>query len=164
MPELSGGTAAADLQPRGERGFELPFRRLPGNDLPLPAYAHRGDSGLDLHAAEDLEIQPGARAAVATGFALAIPDGYEGQVRMRSGLALRHGLAVPNAPGTIDSPFRGELKVIVVNLGEEPVRIERGMRFAQLVIAPVARVRPREVAELPPSERGEGGFGHTGLR
>jgi dUTP pyrophosphatase len=143
---------------------DLPVRRLPGNDLPLPAYATDHASGLDLRSAEDHELAPGARVAVATGFSLAIPAGWEGQVRMRSGLALRHGLVVPNAPGTIDADYRGELKVIVMNLGQETYRIRRGDRIAQLVLQRVERARPREVEELPGSGRGEGGFGHTGVR
>jgi dUTP pyrophosphatase len=119
---------------------------------------------MDLRAAEDVTLAPGARAAVPTGFAVAIPEGYEGQVRMRSGLALRHGLVVPNSPGTIDHGFSGELKVIVMNLGEEPFRIARGDRIAQLIVQPVVQARWLEVEALPASERGEGGFGHTGLR
>lgn len=143
--------------------MDLLLRRLPGNDLPLPAYATEDASGMDLRAAEDVEIAPGGCIAVPTGLSLAIPEGCEGQVRMRSGLALRHQLIVPNSPGTIDRGFRGELKVIVMNLGPEVFRIARGTRFAQLVISPVVRVRPVEVTELPPSPRGEGGFGHTGV-
>jgi dUTP pyrophosphatase len=144
--------------------LEIRIRRLPGNDLPLPAYATPLASGMDLRAAEDVTLAPGARAAVPTGFAVAIPEGYEGQVRMRSGLALRHGLVVPNSPGTIDHGFSGELKVIVMNLGEEPFRIARGDRIAQLIVQPVVQARWLEVEALPASERGEGGFGHTGLR
>jgi dUTP pyrophosphatase len=144
--------------------LEIRIRRLPGNDLPLPAYATPLASGMDLRAAEDVTLEAGARAAVPTGFALAIPEGFEGQVRMRSGLALRHGLVVPNSPGTIDHGFSGELKVIVMNLGAEPYRISRGERIAQLVVQPVVHASWLEVDALPPSERGEGGFGHTGLR
>jgi dUTP pyrophosphatase len=143
---------------------DLPVRRLPGNDLPLPAYATEHASGLDLRAAEDHDIPPGTRVAVGTGFSLAIPAGWEGQVRMRSGLALRHGLIVPNAPGTIDADYRGELKVIVMNLGPETFRVRRGDRIAQLVVQRVERARPLEVEDLPGSARGEGGFGHTGVR
>jgi dUTP pyrophosphatase len=119
---------------------------------------------MDLRAAEDVTLAPGQRHAVATGFAIAIPDGCEGQVRMRSGLALRHGLVVPNAPGTIDADFRGELKVIVMNLSAEPYAIRRGDRIAQLVIHRVERVNPVESPDLPQTSRGEGGFGHTGVR
>ena len=137
--------------------------RLPhGQGLPLPAYASAGAAGMDVVAAEMLDLAPGARAAVATGLTLAIPDGYEVQVRPRSGLALKHGLTVANAPGTIDSDYRGELKVILINLGAEAVVIERGMRIAQLVVAPVVRARFDEVASLDTTARGSGGFGSTG--
>jgi dUTP pyrophosphatase len=121
-------------------------------------------AGLDLAAAIDqpLLLPPGARAAVGTGWALAIPPGFEGQVRPRSGLALRHGLTVANAPGTIDADYRGELKVLLVNLGHEPIEIAPGQRIAQLVIAPVARAEFSLVAELADSDRGSGGFGSTG--
>jgi len=141
------------------------LRRLPGNDdLPLPAPATAGSSGVDLRAAlaEVLVLRPGERRLVPTGFAVAIPEGFEGQVRPRSGAALKQGLALPNAPGTIDSDYRGELAVILINLGQEAVTLRRGDRIAQLVIAPVARARFEEVAELPPTDRGAGGFGHTG--
>ncbi len=145
----------------------MALRRLPGNDdLPLPAPATAGSSGVDLRAAlaADLVLRPGERRLVPTGFAVAIPDGYEGQVRPRSGAALKQGLALPNAPGTIDSDYRGELAVILINLGQEAVTLRRGDRIAQLVIAPVARARFEEVAELPPTDRGAGGFGHTGTK
>jgi dUTP pyrophosphatase len=134
-------------------------------DAVLPRYMTDGAAGLDLSAAIDqaVEIRPGGRAPVGTGLAIAIPLGYEGQVRPRSGLALRHGLTVANAPGTIDADYRGELIVILINLGQEPVRIEPGHRIAQLVIAPVAHAAIAEVTELPPTERGGGGFGSTGL-
>jgi len=131
--------------------------------LPLPAYQTDGAAGMDLLA--DLEhplwLRPGARALVPTGLALEIPDGFEGQVRPRSGLALRHGITLVNSPGTIDSDYRGELQVLLVNLGAEPFCIRRGDRIAQLVIAPVARAAWREVADLAPSGRAAGGFGHT---
>ena len=143
----------------------MALRRLPGNDdLPLPAPATAGSSGVDLRAAlaEVLVLRPGERRLVPTGFAVAIPEGFEGQVRPRSGAALKQGLALPNAPGTIDSDYRGELAVILINLGQEAVTLRRGDRIAQLVIAPVARARFEEVAELPPTDRGAGGFGHTG--
>lgn len=139
--------------------------RQPGaEDLPVPAPATPGAAGLDLPAAVEgeLVLEPGARALVPTGFRLAIPEGYEGQVRPRSGLARRYGLTLPNAPGTVDSDYRGEVKVLLHNGGSEPVRIRRGDRIAQLVVAPVVRARLVEVAKLPPTERGEGGFGHTG--
>jgi dUTP pyrophosphatase len=132
--------------------------------LPLPAYATAGSAGLDLAAAvaEPLTLAPLARVLVPTGLKLAIPAGYEGQVRPRSGLALKHGLSIPNAPGTIDSDYRGELQVLLVNLGQVPVTIERGQRIAQLVIAPVVRAVPVEVRTLDATQRGAGGFGHSG--
>ncbi len=133
-----------------------------GEGLPVPAYATDGAAGMDVVSAEDVTIAPGARHAVATGLALAIPQGYEIQVRPRSGLALKHGITVPNAPGTIDSDYRGELKVILINLGSEPFVIVRGDRVAQLVLAPVVQAAWDEVAELDATERGEGGFGSTG--
>ncbi len=138
-------------------------KRLPhGVGLPLPAYATSGAAGMDVVSAEDVTIAPAARHAVATGLSMAIPDGYEIQVRPRSGLALKHGITVPNTPGTIDSDYRGELKVILVNLGAEPFVIQRGDRVAQLVLAPVVQAAWDEVAELDTTERGEGGFGSTG--
>ena len=135
-----------------------------GAGLPLPAYATEGSAGLDLAAAlqAPLTLAPGARALVPTGLKLALPPGYEGQVRPRSGLALKHGLSIPNAPGTIDSDYRGELQVILVNLGTAPVTLERGQRIAQLVVAPVTRARLVPVAALGVTSRGSGGFGHTG--
>ena len=132
-------------------------------DLPLPAYARPGDAGLDLHAAETVTLKPGARALVATGVAVAIPDGYAGLVVPRSGLALRHGVGLLNSPGLIDAGYRGELKVLLVN--HDPaaaVTLARGDRIAQLVIQPVERAALEEVSALPPSERGTGGFGSTG--
>jgi dUTP pyrophosphatase len=132
--------------------------------LALPAYATEGAAGLDLAAALDapLVIGPGAFATVACGFAIAIPDGFEGQIRPRSGLAARHGLTVLNSPGTIDSDYRGEVKVILINHGPAPVTIEDGMRIAQLIVSPVSRVEWALTRELPPTTRGRGGFGHTG--
>jgi len=147
------------------RDVTVQVRRLPGNDdLPLPAYQTAHSAGLDLHAAvtTPARLAPGEIQAVPTGLQLAIPDGYEGQVRPRSGLARRHGLSVPNAPGTIDADYRGEVLVLLVNLGREAVTIERGQRIAQLVIAPVARARLVEVDTLEETGRGDGGFGHTG--
>lgn len=139
------------------------IKRLPhGAGLPLPAYATAGAAGMDVVSAEEVTIAPGARHAVATGLAMAIPAGYEIQVRPRSGLALKHGITVPNTPGTIDSDYRGELKVILINLGDEPFAIQRGDRVAQLVLAPVVQAAWDEVAELDSTERGEGGFGSTG--
>lgn len=139
------------------------IKRLPhGEGLPLPAYATAGAAGMDVVSAEDVTLAPGARHAVATGLMLAIPKGYEMQVRPRSGLALKHGITVPNTPGTIDSDYRGELKVILINHGTAPFVIRRGDRIAQLVLAPVAQAVWDEVAELDVTERGEGGFGSTG--
>ena len=139
------------------------LKRLPhGEGLPLPAYATTGAAGMDVVSAEDVVIAPGARHAVATGLAVAIPAGYEIQVRPRSGLALKHGITVPNTPGTIDSDYRGELKVILINLSHEPFTIARGDRVAQLVLAPVVQAAWDEVADLNTTERGAGGFGSTG--
>ena len=143
--------------------IRIAITRLPhGEGLPLPSYATGGAAGLDIVAAEDLTLAPGARHAVATGFAIAIPAGYEGQVRPRSGLALKHGITCLNTPGTIDSDYRGEIKVILVNLGTEPFEVKRGMRIAQLVPAPVLRADFAEVDSLEPTHRGTGGFGSTG--
>ena len=139
------------------------IKRLPhGEGLTLPAYATPGAAGMDVLAAEDVTLAPGARHAVATGFAVAIPADFEIQVRPRSGLALKHGISVPNTPGTIDSDYRGELKVIMINHGAEPFTIARGDRIAQLVLAPVTQVAWDEVAELDDTARGAGGFGSTG--
>lgn len=143
----------------------IPLRvmRLPhGEGLPLPAYATSGAAGMDVVSAEDVVIAPGSRHAVATGLAVAIPHGFEIQVRPRSGLALKHGISVPNAPGTIDSDYRGEVKAILINHGTEPFEIRRGDRVAQLVVAPVVLGSWMEVAELDATARGEGGFGSTG--
>ena len=142
-------------------------RRLPhGEGLPLPTYATEGAAGLDLRAAVEtpLTIPAGGRAMVPTGLSVEIPSGFEGQVRGRSGLAARHGVGIPNAPGTIDSDYRGEVCVILANWGDQPFVVARGERIAQLVIAPVARAELVEVEELAGSERGAGGFGHTGRR
>jgi dUTP pyrophosphatase len=139
------------------------IKRLPhGHGLPLPAYATPGAAGMDLVAAEELILRPGARAAVATGFSVAIPPGYEIQVRPRSGLALKYGITVPNTPGTIDSDYRGEVKVILINHSDDNFPIQRGDRIAQLVLAPVTLARWDEVDELDTTMRGEGGFGSTG--
>ncbi|MFQ5876554.1 MAG: dUTP diphosphatase [Acidobacteriota bacterium] len=146
-------------------GIVIPIARTSGNpDLPEPAPATPGSAGLDLRAClpEPLTLAPGQRALVPTGFSIALPHGFEAQVRPRSGLALRHGLTLLNSPGTIDSDYRGEIAVVAVNLGREPVTLKRGERIAQLVVAPVARVRLRPVERLPPTGRGPGGFGHTG--
>jgi dUTP pyrophosphatase len=142
----------------------IPLRRLPhGTDLPIPAYATDGAAGMDVVAAEALILAPGARHAVATGFAMAVPEGYEVQVRPRSGLALKHGITCLNTPGTIDSDYRGEVKVILANLGSEPFEIKRGDRIAQLVPAPVQRATLLEVSTLDDTSRGSGGFGSTGV-
>lgn len=148
-------------------GHQIAVRisRLPhGRDLPLPAYATAGAAGLDLAAALDAAVTfaPGERRALPTGFALALPAGYEAQIRPRSGLALKHGLTVLNAPGTVDADYRGEVRVILVNLGQDAVEIRRGDRIAQMVIAPVASARLDEVAQLSDTARGAGGFGSTG--
>ena len=144
----------------------LAFRALPHfGELPLPAYATTGAAGLDIVAAvtEDLVLAPGGRSAVPTGLSMAVPAGHEVQVRPRSGLALRHGVTVANAPGTIDSDYRGEVKILLVNLGDADFTVSRGMRIAQIVLAPVTRADPKLVEELDDTARGSGGFGSTGL-
>jgi dUTP pyrophosphatase len=147
----------------GASTVPVQLKRLPhGHGLDLPAYATEGAAGMDVVSAENVTIPPGGRHPVATGLALAIPPGYEIQVRPRSGLALRHGITVPNTPGTIDPDYRGELKVLLINHGSEPFVIARGDRVAQLVLAPVLRAAWREVDELDTTARGEGGFGSTG--
>ena len=133
-----------------------------GEPLPLPSYATEGAAGLDLRADVAVSLAPGERALVPTGLFVAIPQGFEGQVRPRSGLALRDGVTCLNSPGTIDSDYRGEVAVILANLGQKPVSLERGARIAQLVVAPVVRAELAEARELPATARGEGGFGHTG--
>jgi dUTP pyrophosphatase len=145
--------------------IRLGIKRLAhAEGLPLPSYATEGAAGLDLRAAidEDSVIAPGERALIPTGLVMEIPEGYEGQVRARSGLALRQGLGMVNAPGTIDSDYRGEVGVILINWSAEPQTIHRGMRVAQLIIAPVARVMVEEGVAVEETARGEGGFGHTG--
>ena len=146
--------------------LDVPFQRLPHAEGLNAGYATKGAAGLDVQAAvpgdAPLTLAPGARASVPTGLVLAIPDGYEAQVRPRSGLAARHGVTVLNSPGTIDSDYRGEVKVLLVNLSDEPVTIARGERIAQLVFAPVTRVRLAEQESLDATTRGEGGFGSTG--
>jgi dUTP pyrophosphatase len=135
-----------------------------GQDLPLPGYATAGSAGLDLLAAieTEIEIRPGARAGIPCGIAIALPDGYEAQVRPRSGLALNHGITLLNAPGTIDSDYRGEIKAILINHGDAAFRVSRGMKIAQMVIAPVAQAQLEEAPELAITKRGAGGFGSTG--
>lgn len=143
--------------------MQVPVRRV--RPVALPSYATAGAAGLDLCAALDapLELLPGARVAVPTGLAFAIPEGHEGQVRARSGLARRHGIAMVNAPGTIDSDYRGEVSVLLINLGDVPFVIEPGARIAQIVFCPVTRVSLHEVDELDDTARGDGGFGSTGV-
>jgi dUTP pyrophosphatase len=146
---------------------EVRITRLPhGADLPLPSYQSEHAAGLDLLVAlpadAPLTLAPGARALIPTGIAIALPPGHEAQVRPRSGLAARHGLTVLNAPGTIDADYRGEVQVLLINLGPEPVAVTRGMRIAQLVIAPVTRAKLCEAASLGETPRGKGGFGSTG--
>jgi dUTP pyrophosphatase len=145
--------------------MKIAFKRLShGAGLPLPSYQTSGAAGMDLCAAVDADcsIAPGARRLLPCGFAVAIPKGYEGQVRSRSGLALKYGIAVLNAPGTIDSDYRGELGIVLINHGESPFVVSRGLRIAQLLISRVERVEWSEVAELPDTDRGQGGYGHTG--
>ena len=141
---------------------DLPVRRL-DPDLPPPAYAHPGDAGADLRAATEVVLPPGGRATVGTGIAIAVPDGYAAFVHPRSGLASRHGITVVNAPGTVDAGYRGEVRVVLLNTDPaEPFTVRRGDRIAQLVVQPVTRVSFLDAAELPPTPRGEGGFGSTG--
>jgi dUTP pyrophosphatase len=142
------------------------LQRLPqGEGLPVPGYMSEHAAGADLCAAirEELTLLPGARALVPTGFSIALPVGYEAQVRPRSGLAIRRGVTCLNSPGTIDADYRGEVAIVLANLGSEPVVIRRGDRIAQLVVSPVSRASFDEVAELPPTPRGDGGFGSTGF-
>jgi dUTP pyrophosphatase len=143
--------------------IRIAINRLPhGEGLPLPAYASHGAAGMDVVSAEDIVLAPGARHAVATGFAIAIPPGHEVQVRPRSGLALKHGITCLNTPGTIDEDYRGEVKVILANLGSEPFAVKRGERIAQLVPAIVTKAEFGEVGSLDETHRGAGGFGSTG--
>ncbi len=146
-----------------QSSITIEVQRLPnGGGLPLPGYASAGAAGMDVVAAESLTLRAGARAAIATGFAIAIPDGWEVQVRPRSGLALHHGISCLNSPGTIDSDYRGEVKIILANLGQEDFAVKRGERIAQLVPQRVTRAHLVEVASLSATERGAGGFGSTG--
>ena len=143
---------------------DIAVKRLDhAGDLPLPSYETSGSAGMDVRAAEEMVLPPGQRGLVGTGLAFAIPEGYEIQVRPRSGLALKKGIAIPNSPGTIDSDYRGELKVILINHGEENFTIERGDRIAQIVVAPVQRGVLVEVADLDEPQRGAGGFGSPGV-
>lgn len=157
----SSGTRPAP----GDDVVTVAIARTPENgDLPLPEPATAGSAGLDLRACvpEPVVLRPGERRLIPTGFSIALPPGFEGQVRPRSGLALRQGLTLLNSPGTIDADYRGEVSVIAVNLGREPVRIARGDRIAQLVVAPVTRVQLADAPALPPTARASGGFGSTG--
>jgi dUTP pyrophosphatase len=144
----------------------LQIKRLPSADGPaLPTHMTPGAAGMDLHAAvaDDVIIEAGDIVLVPTGLEVAIPEGFEGQVRPRSGLAVKHGISLPNTPATIDSDYRGEIRVPLINLGRESFRVSRGMRIAQFVVAPVARVTWDEVEVLPPTDRGGKGFGHSGV-
>lgn len=142
---------------------EVKIQRLPhGEGLALPAYETEHAAGMDLRAAEDVILPPGGRALVATGFAIALPAGFEAQVRPRSGLAAKHGVTVLNAPGTVDADYRGEVKVILINHGDQAFAIKRGDRIAQMIISPVTRARLTEAIELSDTARGAGGFGSTG--
>ncbi|MBI3449136.1 MAG: dUTP diphosphatase [Acidobacteria bacterium] len=146
--------------------IEVLIQRLPGNDLPLPARSTAQSAGYDLRACLDapLTLEPMRRALVPTGFAIALPPGWEAQIRPRSGLALEHGITMLNTPGTIDADYRGEIKVLAVNLGDRPVTLRRGDRIAQMVLARVPGTSLRETDALPATPRGAGGFGHTGSR
>ena len=146
--------------------IRIEITRKPGcEDIPLPRYMSGGAAGMDVRAAcdGDVTISPGQVTLIPCGFSMAVPVGYEAQIRPRSGLALKHGIVVANAPGTIDADYRGEVSVILGNVGREDFELRRGMRIAQMVIAPVCRARLAEVDKLEPTDRGEGGFGHTGL-
>lgn len=145
----------------------VPIQRLPGNtDVPLPAYQSEHAAGMDVHAAVPADapvtIAPGQIALVPCGFAMAVPEGYEAQMRPRSGLSSKHGVTLPNTPGTIDADYRGQVMVPLINHGKEPFVVTRGMRIAQMVVKPVPRTQWLEVSELPQTKRGSGGFGHTG--
>lgn len=148
-----------------QQEIAVPIRRLPGNeDVPLPQYQSAEAVAMDIHAAvrEPVSLSPGDILLVPCGFSMAVPVGFEAQIRPRSGLAAKHGLTVVNSPGTIDPDYRGEVKAPVINLGKTAFTIERGMRIAQMLIVPVPRIRWQEATELPDTTRGEGGFGHTG--
>jgi len=153
--------SAAKMQ--GESVIVRFKREVGGEDIELPSYQTAGAAGMDVRAAENRVLQPGETALVATGFSMAVPDGYEAQLRPRSGLALNHGLTLLNSPGTIDSDFRGEVKIILTNLGGEPFDVNRGDRIAQMVIAKFERAQLEVVRELDDTVRGAGGFGHSGV-
>jgi dUTP pyrophosphatase len=166
MPDPAHAPAPGMAQP--ERPvIHVPIRRLPGNqDIPLPEYQSEHAAGMDLHAAvpaeQPMTIAPGKVGLVPCGFQMAVPLGYEAQVRPRSGLAVKHAISMPNTPGTIDADYRGQVQVPLINLGSSPFVVTRGMRIAQMVVTPVPRTQWVESDELPPTVRGEGGFGHTG--
>jgi dUTP pyrophosphatase len=144
--------------------LRIPIHRLPeAEGLPLPRYMSAGAAGMDLVAAEDATLEPGETKLVSTGLRIAVPEGYEAQIRPRSGLALHHSITIPNAPGTIDADYRGVVKVILHNLGKSPFHLRRGDRIAQMIITKVERAEWEEMDELPDTKRGEGGFGHTGI-
>jgi dUTP pyrophosphatase len=146
--------------------LRIQIRRLTSSaGLPLPAYQTEGAAGMDLHAAVDRDVvlHPGDIQLIPTGLEIAVPFGYEAQVRPRSGLAVKHGISLPNTPATIDADYRGEVRVPLINLGREPFTVSRGMRIAQMVIAPVTRIGWEEVADLPATARAKGGFGHSGV-
>ncbi|HOV32359.1 MAG TPA: dUTP diphosphatase [Candidatus Hydrogenedens sp.] len=146
--------------------IKVKIYKQPGtDDIPLPEYQTEGSAGMDIHAAiqEEVIILPGERKRIPTGIKIALPHGYEAQIRPRSGLALNYGIGIPNAPGTIDSDYRGEICIILINWGQEPFHIKRGDRIAQMIIAPVSHILWETVTTLPPSNRGPGGFGHTGI-
>jgi len=145
---------------------QLPVEIMPhAAELPLPAYMTAGAAGMDLYAAvmEDVILEPGTVRLIPTGLKVAVPGGYELQIRPRSGLAARHGIGLLNSPGTVDSDYRGEIKVILINLGAAPFTVRRGDRIAQMVLCPIPRIKLVPTAALPETERGEGGFGHTGI-
>ena len=165
MAEPSAGKARGGPVTPAPRRVPVEVRREPhAKDLPLPSATTEGAAGVDLYAAlmEPLRLEPGERGLVPTGLRIALPEGFEAQVRPRSGLALRHGILIPNAPGTIDADYRGEIQVILLNAGQETFEIQRGERIAQLVVAPVVRPEWIEVGALDETSRGSGGFGHTG--
>ncbi len=149
-----------------ENPIKVKIYKEPGTeDIPLPEYQTEGSAGIDLHAAiyDEIILMPGERKQIPTGIKIALPHGYEAQIRPRSGLALNHGIGMPNAPGTIDSDYRGEICVILINWGQDPFHIKRGDRIAQMIIAPVSHILWEPVPSLPSSNRGHGGFGHTGI-
>lgn len=144
--------------------YEMKLKIQKIADVPLPKYAHKGDAGMDLYSAEDLVLKPGERKLVSAGIKIAVPEGYEAQVRPKSGLTLNHGITILNTPGTIDSGYRGEVKCILVNHGQEDFKIEKGSKIAQMVINKIETAEIEEVSELDETKRGEGGFGSTGLK